>query len=64
MLFLIFLIPIAILGAIIAWKCWRAKHPQVALVVAAVSLVCTALSIGIFCLGLFLYQALPVAPPG
>lgn len=58
MLFLIFLVPIAILCAVIAWMCWHARQRQVALVMTAVSLVCSGLSLVIILTGLFFYQAL------
>lgn len=58
MLFLILLVPIAILGAIVAWMCWRAKQRQVAFIMAGISLVCSGLSIGIIVASLFFYQAL------
>jgi len=58
MLFLIFLVPIAILGAVLAWMCWRARQRQVALVMTAVSLVCSGLSLAIILTGFFFYEAL------
>jgi len=58
MLFLIFLVPIAILGAVVAWMCWRARQRQIAVIMASISLVCTGLSVGIVIAGLFFYEAL------
>jgi len=58
MLFLIFLVPIAILGAVLAWMCWRARQRHVALVMTAVSLVCSGLSLAIILTGFFFYEAL------
>lgn len=58
MLFLILLIPLAILGAVLAWMSWRVSHRQVALVMAAISLVSSVLSVAIIVTGLFFYDAL------
>lgn len=59
MMFLLLLIPMALLGAILAWMSWRARHRRAALVMAGVSLVCTVLSAGILLGSLLLFQALP-----
>ena len=64
MMFLLLLIPLALLGAVLAWLCWRARQRRAALVMAGISLVCTVLSAGIFLAGLLLYQALPVQIAG
>ena len=61
MMFLLFLVPMAILGALLAWMSWRARHRQVALTMAGVCLVCTLLSLGILVAGFVLYEALPPA---
>jgi len=58
MLFLILLVPIAILGAVVAWLCWKARQRQVAVIMASISLVCTGLSLGIIVASLFFYEAL------
>lgn len=58
MMFLILLIPLAILGAVLAWMSWRVRHRQVALVMAAISLVSSILSVAIIMTGLFFYDAL------
>jgi len=58
MMFLILLIPIAILGAVLAWMSWRVRHRRVALVMAGISLVSSALSVAILVAGLFFYETL------
>lgn len=58
MMFLILLVPLAILGAVLAWMSWRVRHRQVALVMAAISLVSSILSVAIIMTGLFFYDAL------
>jgi len=64
MLFLILLVPLTLLGAILAWMCWRARQRRVALVMAGLSLVCTGISAAFLLVGLFLYDALQLSPPG
>ena len=59
MMFLLFLIPIALLGAVLAWMSWRVRQRRVALVMAGVSLVCVVVSTGIIVAALLLYHALP-----
>lgn len=58
MMFLLLLVPLALLCAVLAWMSWRARHRQVALVMAGVSLVCTGVSAGIILAGIFLYESL------
>lgn len=58
MMFLILLIPLAILGAILSWMSWRARHRRVALAMASFCLVCSVLSLGIILAGIFFYEAL------
>ena len=64
MMFLLLLLPLALLGAVLAWMSWRARQRRVALVMAGVSLVCVVLSAGIIVAALLLYQALPVQITG
>lgn len=64
MLFLILLVPLTLLGAILAWMCWRARQRRVALIMAGISLVCAGVSAAILLVGLFLYDALQLSPPG
>jgi hypothetical protein len=64
MMFLLLLIPLALLGAVLAWLSWRARQRRAALVMAAVGLVCAVLSVGLILAGLLLYQALPVQITG
>jgi hypothetical protein len=59
MMFLLLLLPMALLGTVLAWLSWRARHRRAALVMAGVSLVCAILSAGVLLAGLFLYQSLP-----
>jgi hypothetical protein len=64
MMFLLLLIPLALLGVVLAGLSWRARQRRTALVMAGISLVCTVLSAGILLAGLLLYQALPVQITG
>ena len=61
MMFLLLLVPLALLGAVLAWMSWRARQRRVALTMAGISLVCTLLSLGILVAGFVLYAALPPA---
>jgi hypothetical protein len=58
MLFLLLLLPIALLSAILAWMCWRARQHQVALVMFGICLVCSGLSIGMILTSLIFYEML------
>ena len=65
---LILLIPICLLCAALAWMCLKAKHPEVALVMAGTSLLCLVLSVATIYGGIFLYDAVKAplaggAPP-
>jgi len=60
MMFLILSVPLAILGAVLAWMSWRARHRQVALVMVSICLVFSLLSVAIILGGLFFYQALQI----
>jgi len=55
---LILLIPIALLTAIVAWLSWRARHPQVALTMAGISLLCSGLSVVTIVAGVYFYEVL------
>lgn len=57
MMFLLLLVPLAVLCAVLAWMSWRARHRQVALIMAGVSLVCSGLSVGIILAAIILYDA-------
>ncbi len=59
MMFLLLLLPMALLGAVLAGLSWRARHRRAALVMAGIGLVCAVLSAGILLGGFCLYQALP-----
>jgi len=58
MLFLMLLIPIAILCAILSWLSWRASHPKVALVMAGISLFSSTICVATIVGSVFFYQAL------
>ncbi|BCA79688.1 hypothetical protein [Desulfuromonas sp. AOP6] len=58
MLFLLLLIPIAILCAILAWLSWRARHRKVALVMVGISLFSSTICIVTIIGSVFFYQAL------
>jgi len=58
MLFLLLLVPMTLLGAILAWLCWRARQRRVALVLAGISLASAGVSAVLILAGLFLYDAL------
>lgn len=63
MLFLMLLIPLALLSAFLAWRCWQVAHPKVALAMVAACLACTVMS-ALLIYGMhYLYEALrlPVA---
>ena len=64
MMFLLLLIPLALLGAVLAWMSWRARQCRVALLMVGVSLVCAVVSAGIIVGALLLYQALPAHMAG
>lgn len=63
-MFLVLLVPMALLGAILAWMSWRARHRRVALVMAGLSLVCSGVSAVLLLAGLFLCRALQGPGPG
>lgn len=59
MMFLLLLLPMALLGIVLAGMSWRARHRRAALVMAGIGLLCTILSAGILLAGLYFYQTLP-----
>lgn len=59
MLFLLLLIPMTLLGAVLAWMSWRARHRRAALVMAGICLVCSVLSVILLIASFLLYEALP-----
>ena len=58
MLFLLLLIPIAILCALLAWLSWRARHPKVALVMVGISLFSSTICVITIISSIYFYQAL------
>jgi hypothetical protein len=64
MLFLVLLIPLAFLGAVLAWMSWCARHRKVALAMVGISLVSSGLSIGIILACFYFYQTFQVAAAG
>lgn len=64
MIFLLLLIPMALLCAILAGMSWRVRQRRVSLVLAGMSLLCSGLAAGIFLAGLFLVRALQLPGSG
>jgi len=64
MLFLLLLVPMALLGATLAWLCWRARQRRVALVLAGISLASAGVSAVLLLAGFFLYGALQLPASG
>lgn len=61
MLFLLFLVPMALLSAFLTWRCWQVRHPRVAMAMTVTCVGCALCSVyGI----LYLYQALKVPVAG
>ncbi|MDW7646379.1 MAG: hypothetical protein SCI25_15225 [Desulfuromonadales bacterium] len=58
MLFLMLLIPLAILCSILAWLSWRARHRKVALVMVGISLFSTSICVVTIISSIYFYQAL------
>lgn len=58
MLFLMLLVPMALLSAFLTWRCWQVKHPRVAVAMAATCLGCIICSALLIYGMIYLYEAL------
>ena len=61
---LLLLVPLAVLGAVLAWLSWRARQRRIALALAGFCLLCSGLSAGILVFSWLLYEALPPSVTG
>ncbi len=64
MLFLLLLIPAALLTAFLTWRCWQVKHPRVAVVMAVTCIGCIICSALLIYGMLYLYEALKLPASG
>lgn len=58
MLFLMLLIPMGLLTAFLAWRCWRVNAPRVALAMVGTCAACAILSALLIYAMYYLYDAL------
>lgn len=64
MLFLLVLVPMALLSAFLAWRCWQVKHPRIAVAMAITCVGCTLCSALLIYGLLYLYEALKIPAAG
>ena len=64
MLFIIVLIPMGLLTAFLAWRCWRVNSPRVALAMAGTCIGCMVTAALLIYGMIYLYQALKITEGG
>lgn len=64
MLFLLFLVPMALLSAFLTWRCWQVRQPRVAVAMAVTCVGCALCSALLIYGMLYLYQALKIPVAG